>query len=116
MPLHTTTDPAALASFQESQDGYVIFYSSRDAHGKMWCPDCRDVEALVERTFSPSEGPTGMIAYVGQRAEWRIASNPFRKAPWNVQSIPTIIRVRSSKETGRLVESEITEATLADLL
>jgi hypothetical protein len=31
--------------------------------------DCRDVEDIVARTFAPADGPSGLIVYVGQKAE-----------------------------------------------
>src|SRR6266702_6774247 len=31
--------------------------------------DCRNVEEIIERTFAPADGPTGLIVYVGQRTE-----------------------------------------------
>jgi len=36
---------------------YTIYFSSRDASGTMWCPDCRDVEAKVFSTFKTKESP-----------------------------------------------------------
>ncbi|KAK1569700.1 uncharacterized protein LY79DRAFT_571383 [Colletotrichum navitas] len=47
---------------------------------------------------------------VGQRPEWKVATNVFR-TKWNVHNVPTIVRyqrlVGEIKETGRLVEAEI---------
>jgi len=109
MPLHETTrvvDPAALIDAPEE---FLIFYSSRDENGRMWCPDCRAVEALIKETFNKEDGPTSLIVYVGQRPEWKTVSNPFRGAPWNVQAIPTIIKRHRDKEYGRLLEGEIRE-------
>lgn len=31
--------------------------------------DCRNVEEIIERTFAPADGPTGLIVYVGGRLE-----------------------------------------------
>jgi hypothetical protein len=31
--------------------------------------DCRDVEDIIARTFAPPDGPSGLIIYVGQKAE-----------------------------------------------
>jgi len=69
--------------------------------------DCRDVEDLVARTFSPPDGPSGLIIYVGQRPEWRTEANVFRSAPWRIQSIPTIVKLKDAVEFRRLVEDEI---------
>ncbi|KAG5720541.1 hypothetical protein E4T56_gene2570 [Termitomyces sp. T112] len=74
---------------------YIIFYSSI-MDGKMWCPDCRDVEILVNRTFCGENSPSALIVYVGDRAEWRIPSNPFRGGAWKVTSVPTIIRIKDA--------------------
>ena len=37
--------------------------------------DCRDVEDIIARTFSPPDGPSGLIVYVGQRPEY--VTSPF---------------------------------------
>lgn len=49
--------------------------------------DCRDVEALIQRTFSPSEGPTGLIVYVGQRHEY--ATLPYTHARDDLKQLLT---------------------------
>ncbi|KAI1793203.1 hypothetical protein LXA43DRAFT_1003391 [Ganoderma leucocontextum] len=104
MPLQESPDPATPAWAQDVKSEYLIIYSSRDDGGKLWCPDCVAVEGLVKQTFEPETGPSGTIVYVGQRSEWKTASNPFRAQPWNVQSIPTVIRIRDG---ARLVDAEI---------
>ena len=38
MPLRYTDDPASLESLNNIPEEYVIFYSSRDENGRMWCP------------------------------------------------------------------------------
>jgi len=71
--------------------------------------DCRDVDPTVQEIFGPVDGPNGLIVYVGQKTEWKPpANNPFRGEPWQIESIPTILKVRDSKEIGRLVDSETT--------
>ncbi|KAI9056990.1 hypothetical protein FKP32DRAFT_1584431, partial [Trametes sanguinea] len=74
--------------------------------GKLWCPDCVAVEEVVRATFGPPDGPSGVIVYVGQKPVWKTPSNPFRAGPWNVSSIPTVIRTRDG---ARLVEGEISD-------
>ncbi|KAI0652390.1 hypothetical protein C8Q79DRAFT_96742 [Trametes meyenii] len=109
MPIQESQAQAAAPAWAEAQSvtaDYLIFYSSRDAGGKLWCPDCVAVEELVAKTFGPVEGPAGVVVYVGQRPEWKTPSNPFRAGPWHVSSIPTIIRTRDG---ARLVEDEILE-------
>lgn len=107
MPLNTAPIPLQLSSYEDIKENFVIFYSSRDESGKMWCPDCRDVEDLIARKFAPADGPSGLIIYVGQRLEWKTEANKFRSAPWRIQSIPTIVRVNEGVEVGRLVEGAV---------
>lgn len=106
MPIRYTNDPATPADLEGAAEDYIIFYSSRDARGQLWCPDCRDVEAIVSKTFAPADAPSALIVWVGQRAEWKTPSNPFRAEPWKVASIPTIVR---AKDGARLGEGEIVE-------
>jgi len=96
--------PSTPKSWEDVEDSYVIFYASRGDDGVMWCPDCRAVEDLVKETFEKEGAPSAEIIYVGQREEWKTPKNQWRKHPWNVQSIPTIVRVRDDE---RLVEGEI---------
>ncbi|KAI0046607.1 hypothetical protein FA95DRAFT_1606744 [Auriscalpium vulgare] len=107
MPLNIAEDPLALGAFADVKEDFAIFYSSRDDKGVMWCPDCRAVEDVVERTFAPPEGPSGLIIYVGQKPEWKTPANYFRGTGWDVQSVPTIVRLRDGQPVGQLVEDEI---------
>ncbi|OCH89557.1 hypothetical protein OBBRIDRAFT_813135 [Obba rivulosa] len=104
MPLRETEDSTDSVTLQDVKEPFLIFYSSRDESGKLWCPDCVAVENLVQEVFGPEGGPSGLIVYVGQRSEWKTPNNPFRGAPWNVNAIPTVIRIRDG---ARLVETEI---------
>ncbi|KAI9638780.1 uncharacterized protein MKK02DRAFT_41807 [Dioszegia hungarica] len=92
---------------------YLIFYSSivdgpNGQPKQMWCPDCRDVEGIVKATFGGAKQPKAVIWWVGEKAEsrWRTPTNHAR-SHWNVQSVPTILRLEEGKETARLVEGEI---------
>jgi len=107
MPLNTVPKPFELSSYEGINENFVIFYSSRDESGRMWCPDCRDVEDIIARTFGTTDGPSGLIIYVGLKAEWKAERNIFRSAPWLIQSIPTIVKLKDGAEVGRLVEGEI---------
>ncbi|KAL6307697.1 hypothetical protein BKA93DRAFT_727092 [Sparassis latifolia] len=112
MPLHETEDPATLSLLREVQQDFVIFYSSRDEGGELWCPDCRAVDELIQSAFGPDTGHSGLVVFVGQRSEWKSPSNPFRGNPWNVQSVPTIIRIRDG---ARLVDTDIRHSLAAFL-
>ncbi|KAK4689881.1 hypothetical protein P7C73_g247, partial [Tremellales sp. Uapishka_1] len=72
---------------------FLIFYSNV-VDGKMWCPDCRNVEDVVKRTFDAPTKPKGVIFWVGKQTEWRQPTNEARKV-WNVQSVPTILRLEN---------------------
>ncbi|EKM84073.1 hypothetical protein AGABI1DRAFT_81793 [Agaricus bisporus var. burnettii JB137-S8] len=86
----------------------LIFYSS-PVHGELWCPDCRDVEQLVRDTFDSPHAPDALIIYVGDKSQWKAEHNPFRKDPWKLRVIPTIVKLDKGKEVGRLVDKEISE-------
>ncbi|OBZ79111.1 Thioredoxin domain-containing protein 17 [Grifola frondosa] len=104
MPLHETQDPADPTTLKDAKEEYLVFYSSRDETGNLWCPDCVAVDDAIQQAFGPAEAPSALIVYVGQRAAWKSRSNVFRAAPWKVDSVPTIVRV---KDGERLVDSEI---------
>ncbi|KAI6120674.1 hypothetical protein EDD16DRAFT_1574764 [Pisolithus croceorrhizus] len=92
MPLQEAELPAGFTSLRTGQYRYLIFFSSR-VDGRMWCPDCVAVEKLVNETFVPESGPSAAVVYVGQKAEWKSQDNAFRKGPWHITSIPTIVRL-----------------------
>jgi hypothetical protein len=117
MPLNTVPNPLELSSYEGVIENFVIFYASRDESGRMWCPDCRDVEDIIKRTFaSADDGPSGLIVYVGQKSEWKTEGSKFRLEPWRIQSIPTIVKLKDGVEVERLVEGDITASTLAALV
>ncbi|KAK7695021.1 hypothetical protein QCA50_002209 [Cerrena zonata] len=107
MPIHTTEDPAKLESVKGASEKFLIFFSSRNEGGKLWCPDCVAVEELIERTFAPADAPDALLVYVGQKPEWKSPANVFRGPPFNVGSIPTIIRVHDG---ARLVDGDFHES------
>ncbi|KAF8167347.1 hypothetical protein B0H34DRAFT_792080 [Crassisporium funariophilum] len=103
MPLYEadgSIDPYTLKTVPEK---FVIFYSSIEHDGKMWCPDCRAVEELVKDAFSDS-GPEALIVYVGNKAQWKCSTNAYRQKPWTLTSIPTIVRIQDGQEIGRLTD------------
>ncbi|KAH9945401.1 uncharacterized protein BXZ73DRAFT_96392 [Epithele typhae] len=105
-PLKESPDPASPTWATSVDTDYLVFFASRDQEGKMWCPDCRAVEDLVKSTFEPPGTPSATIVWVGQRSDWKTPAAPFRAEPWNVRSVPTIIRRRDG---ARLVDDEIVE-------
>ncbi|KAF8215923.1 hypothetical protein K438DRAFT_1748779 [Mycena galopus ATCC 62051] len=85
---------------------FLIFYASV-VHGKMWCSDCRTVDAQVRETFTGSPSAGAVIIYVGTKPEWKAAENVFRGEPFKLTAVPTIVKIREGKEVGRLVEDDV---------
>lgn len=117
MPL-TVSESITSAELPVASSGFptvLIFYSSV-VDGRLWCPDCRDVDGLVKTTFENDSDWNGVIVYVGDRATWRDPNNKYRKG-WKIASIPTLLRLDDEgKEHSRLVESEITSDSLKEFL
>ncbi|KAJ9103713.1 hypothetical protein QFC20_004717 [Naganishia adeliensis] len=91
------------------QPVFLVFYSAiTPATGQMWCPDCRVVESTVKNTFDGPDKPKAVILWY-EREDWRRPDNEAR-TKWNVQNLPTILRLEDGKETGRLVESAILDS------
>lgn len=84
---------------------FFIYYASRDENGEMWCPDCRDVEALVKETFEKTHA-MGLVFYVGTKPEWKSEQNRYRRQ-FNIQRIPTIVQMTNTVETLRMEEGDI---------
>ncbi|KZP28878.1 hypothetical protein FIBSPDRAFT_1039232 [Athelia psychrophila] len=108
MPLRTTSDHLDPSALNEISEQYLLFYSSRDADGRLWCGDCRVVDPLVQETFGKADGPSALIVYVGQQADWqRPAHGPqnyYRGEPWNITGVPTLAKLEGGKITHRLTE------------
>jgi len=88
-------------SWKDIGEQFAVFYASKDDDGVMWCPDCRAVKEIVEETFDKERSPSALIIYVGQKPEWKSPKNEWRQQPWDVQTIPTIVRLRDGE---RLVD------------
>ncbi|KAG1783576.1 hypothetical protein EV702DRAFT_4583 [Suillus placidus] len=105
MPFREVEFPSDPKDLAHAKEQFLIFYSSR-VNGQLWCPDCVAVDRTIQDTFGPEDGPSAVIVYVGRKPEWKTPSNIFRGEPWQVTSVPTIIKVEDSKVTSRL-DSEI---------
>jgi len=108
MPLLTADSSIDPITLTRVPDEFIIFYSSI-VDGRMWCPDCREVEQLIRNTFTAPNSPSALVVYVGDRNQWKSPSNIYRDQLWNIQSIPTVVRLKDGKEKGRLVLDEIRE-------
>ncbi|KAG2156540.1 uncharacterized protein EDB93DRAFT_1127235 [Suillus bovinus] len=103
MTLREVEFPSDPKDLEHIKEQFLIFYSSRMNWAAM---DCVEVDQTIQDTFGPEDGPSAVIVYVGQKHEWKTSSNVFRGEPWQVTSVPTIIKVEDSKVAGRL-DSEI---------
>jgi len=106
MPLREVEFPSDPKELTNAKEKFLIFYSSRIDDGQLWCPDCVAVDQTIQDTFGPEDGPSAVIVYVGQKPEWKTPSNVFRGEPWQINSVPTVIKLKDSKVAGRL-DSEI---------
>ena len=72
--------PAIMSAIKSSslpKTFFLVFYSSI-VDGKMWCPDCVDVEPSVREAFDGAEKPEAQLFYVGKKEEWRPCIQPRR--------------------------------------
>ncbi|TRM65037.1 hypothetical protein BD626DRAFT_567891 [Schizophyllum amplum] len=114
MPIRTLETPDT-AMLEAAPEEYFIFYSSV-VDGKMWCPDCRDVEGRVNATFTGAKAPSALIVFVGDRPKWKSQDNVYRQAPYTISGVPTLLKLEDGKEVARLVEGDILTSKLDELL
>ncbi|KAJ7733442.1 hypothetical protein B0H14DRAFT_3898907 [Mycena olivaceomarginata] len=101
MPIQTT-DKANESLL--TQDGYILFYSSRGVDGQLWCSCCRAIYDKVEEAFKAPDAPALTIVYVGLEPEYESKDNIFRASPWKVIGIPTLFHVDKGTVTHRYEE------------
>lgn len=106
MPLYTADPSIDHMSLLTVPEKYIIFYSSV-VEDELWCRDCRDVDPLVKEVFSPEEGPSALIVYVGNRQQWKTPENIWRQGPWNVTGVPSVVRIENGQIMDRLVEDDV---------
>ncbi|TVY84084.1 Thioredoxin-like protein Clot [Lachnellula suecica] len=108
MPIKVSNEsPEALVeSFQSSsiKPSFVVVYASL-TDGRSWCGDCRAAEPLVNAKFADRTDVLKVV-YAGQRDEWRKADNQWKKAPFSVTNLPTLIKV-TNDEWEQLVEEDV---------
>ncbi|GAA6011020.1 hypothetical protein JCM11491_005911 [Sporobolomyces phaffii] len=117
-PSATQTPESVLSAVPSStspaQPHYLVFLSSVDpASGEMWCGDCRDTQTAIEQLVPDSQS---QLVFVGEKSEWKSPDSPWRKAPFNLAAIPTIIKVEQAQQGAldssiasapRLVEGDL---------
>lgn len=108
------------SSTSSSSPHYLVFLSSVDpSSGQMWCGDCRDTQSTIEQLVPDNQS---QLVFVGEKQEsvsfpfpspisapflysrfpsrnrWKSPDSPWRKAPFNLKAIPTIIKVEESSK------------------
>ncbi|KAH7157642.1 hypothetical protein B0J13DRAFT_617719 [Dactylonectria estremocensis] len=99
MPLLDADTPPS-----EAATHYVVYFASGEPS---WCPDCRDAIPALKNVFGADSAPTAHIVRVGSFQEWRgPKKNKYRSAPYNIQGVPTVVRIENGKEVARLGDIE----------
>ncbi|EKD17580.1 hypothetical protein MBM_04441 [Drepanopeziza brunnea f. sp. 'multigermtubi' MB_m1] len=112
MPLQVTSEtPSEVEAFltssaTPSKPSFLVVYASLDPSGKSWCGDCRVAESFVNRKFADRELDVVRVVYAGQRDEWRDQNNPWRRAPFSITNLPTLVKVTDGK-WEKLVEADV---------
>ncbi|PMD19437.1 hypothetical protein NA56DRAFT_202364 [Hyaloscypha hepaticicola] len=117
MPLrtspHSPEDVAKSLNSSPTKPAYLVVYASV-TDGRMWCGDCRDAESFVNAKFGDS-GETATVVYAGSKPEWRSADNIWKKEPFLVTALPTIIKVTADGKWERLVEADVYDQKKLDV-
>ncbi|KAL7945049.1 hypothetical protein V8C42DRAFT_345461 [Trichoderma barbatum] len=98
MPLINADAPPSTADTH-----YVVYFASGEPS---WCPDCRNALPALQSVFGGDSAPSATLILAGSREEWRTPSNKWRSAPYNIDCLPTIVRVENGKEVARLGDVE----------
>ncbi|KAL1614738.1 hypothetical protein SLS54_009495 [Diplodia seriata] len=122
MPLtQTTASPGQLAQTLQASaaasgaSSFVAVYASHvdmeesgQKKRRSWCGDCVAAEPLVERKFGDKYGEEKCwVVWVGDKAEWRTPENVWRKAPFEVTHLPTLVKVTPEGKWEKLVEGDV---------
>lgn len=119
MPLITTplSPTAVLAPLRDratpDNPSFLIIYASL-TDDRSWCSDCRAAEPLLNEKFAGEDKESLIVAYAGVKDEyvlfgcknlgrlvlilgyrWRKSENVWRKEPFFVEALPTLIKVRA---------------------
>lgn len=114
MKRETADSLASLTALVQQKGDYdkvfLLFLASYDESGSSWCGDCRDAEPVIKSVMDELAAADGgdrimfVTVFVGQRSEWKTASNAFRSEPFHVKAVPTLM-LASGEE--RLEEAQL---------
>lgn len=76
---------------------YVVYFASGEPS---WCPDCRNALPALQSVFGGDSAPSATVILAGTREEWRNPSNKWRGAPYNINCLPTVVRVENVSWRG----------------
>lgn len=72
-----------------------------DHIGESWCPDCRDVEPVMETALQKASSDViFVLVIVGNKSEWKDPNNEFRTSEFKVTEIPTLVEYGTDKRLG----------------
>lgn len=113
MPLTTTIEtPQQLAKTLEKEleatgsSSFAVIYASH-VDGQSWCGDCRAAEPIVEKKFGGKYGEKIWVVYAGDKVEWRAPDNPWRKEPFKITHLPTLVKFTPEEKWEKLVETDV---------
>ncbi|KAM0755585.1 hypothetical protein T439DRAFT_320285 [Meredithblackwellia eburnea MCA 4105] len=98
------------------EEHYLLFSSSLEERGRPWCRDCEAAQGPLAAVIPDN---ASSIVYVGDRETWNKPENPWKQAPFNIERIPTILKLKGEgsiedkiTRANRLVEAEILEGSI----
>ncbi|SCZ89157.1 BZ3500_MvSof-1268-A1-R1_Chr1-1g00995 [Microbotryum saponariae] len=93
-PPPTQDAASVLASLPlDSKRHMLVFLASHEERGRPWCRDCEAAEPLIVKYLDEKNST---VIWVGSREEWTKPDNVWRQKPWNVQRVPTLIKIEAS--------------------
>ncbi|TPX67179.1 hypothetical protein CcCBS67573_g07571 [Chytriomyces confervae] len=122
MKVQRIADPsefeATLASTLSAAAGrvfVVVFGTEEAATGESWCPDCVTSDPLIRKAVLTVKDSVLVEVPAGDRATYRDPKNFYRNhEQLKVTAVPTLYEFgKDGKVVKKLVESEITSASLA---
>jgi hypothetical protein len=83
---------------------YVVYFASGEPS---WCPDCRNALPALNAVFGDASAPSAHLVMAGSREEWKgNPNNKYRQAPYNIQCLPTVVKVKYVSFETWMIEEE----------
>ncbi|OQR80453.1 hypothetical protein THRCLA_23482 [Thraustotheca clavata] len=83
---------------------YIVLMSGK-RDGEYWCGDCRNADKPISEAFAKAPSNARLLEVsVGEPAQWRQASNPFRiHRLFTVSRIPAVLEYKGNLKTSNLL-------------